>query len=70
MDDHRLTMDSPYFTAERTAIMRDVSTPMNYTLPDGSLYFPELEELSDEPLTLEDLAASIQRPSFTRSVSE
>ncbi len=70
MDDHRLTLDSPYFTAERTAIMRDVSTPMNYTLPDGSLYFPELEELSDEPLTLEDLAASIQRPSFTRSVSE
>jgi hypothetical protein len=71
MDGHRMTMDSPYFTAERTAIMRDVSSPMEYTLPDGSLYFPELEAFSDTtPLSLEDLATPLQRPSFTRSASE
>jgi hypothetical protein len=71
MDVHRMTMDSPYFTAERTAIMRDVSSPMEYTLPDGSLYFPELEAFSDTtPLSLEDLATPLQRPSFTRSASE
>lgn len=70
MDSHRLTTDSPYFSAQRTAIMRDVSSPMEYTLPDGSLYFPELEVFTDTPLTLEDLASPLQRPTLTRSTSE
>jgi hypothetical protein len=64
MDSHRFTNDSPYFTSDRTAIMRDVSTPMSYTLSDGSLYFPDLE-----PLTLDDLECPFQRPLFTRSIS-
>ena len=72
MWEHTLSEDSPYYSEQLAGVMRDVSTPHtrqsnndvqvkvdlnDYTLPDGSLFFPQLfrSNTSSEPLTLADL---------------
>jgi hypothetical protein len=74
MWEHTLSEDSPYYSEQLAGVMRDVSTPQtrhcnndvqlkvdinDYTLPDGSLFFPQLfrANTSSEPLTLADLCS-------------
>jgi len=88
MWEHTVSEDSPYYSEQLAGVMRDVSTPQtrlsnndvkvelnDYTLPDGSLFFPQLfrSNTSSEPLTLADLSS--EEPSaeevhqFSRSSS-
>ena len=72
MWEHTLSEESPYYSEQLAGVMRDVSVPHTrqcnndvqlkvdineYTLPDGSLFFPQLfrANTSSQPLTLEDL---------------
>ena len=74
MWEHTVSEDSPYYSEQLAGVMRDVSTPHtrqsnndvqvkvdinDYTLPDGSLFFPQLfrANTSSEPLTLADLCS-------------
>jgi hypothetical protein len=74
MWEHTLSEDSPYYSEQLAGVMRDVSVPQtrhcnndvqlkvdinDYTLPDGSLFFPQLfrANTSSEPLTLADLCS-------------
>jgi len=72
MWEHTVSEDSPYYSEQLAGVMRDVSTPRtrlsnndvkvdlnDYTLPDGSLFFPQLfrSNTSSEPLTLADLCS-------------
>ena len=67
MWEHTLSEESPYYSEQLAGVMRDVSVPQtsidltvktnDYTLPDGSLFFPQLfrANTSSEPLTIDDL---------------
>ena len=69
MWEHTLSEESPYYSEQLAGVMRDVSVPQtsidltvktnDYTLPDGSLFFPQLfrSNTSSEPLTLADLCS-------------
>ena len=65
MWEHTVSEDSPYYSEQLAGVMRDVSIPPtrhsnnDYTLPDGSLFFPQLvrADTRSEPLTLSDLCS-------------
>ena len=77
MWEHTLSEESPYYSEQLAGVMRDVSVPQtsidltvktnDYTLPDGSLFFPQLfrANTSSEPLTLEDLTDGLSPKDLT-----
>ena len=81
MWEHTLSEESPYYSEQLAGVMRDVSVPQtsidltvktnDYTLPDGSLFFPQLfrANTSSEPLTLEDLTDGLSPKDLTDGLS-